>query len=99
MTTTIKNAKQINTERKRLHQRHEELKEVITSEWSDLTDIFHANRSTSKHTTQSAPAVHLNGSADEDSILVSTLTYAGSLLGRKLGIKVQEKVHGWFAEK
>jgi hypothetical protein len=90
---TLKNSKQIREEKQRLQKREAELKEKINASWLGLT----GNAPLRPHMVD-----HSNGITPEDeeeSILVSTLAYAGALLGRKIGITVEQKIRSFFSEE
>jgi hypothetical protein len=94
---TFKNVSQIREELQRLEAREAELKELIQSGWSNITGNGIPKTKT-KSKSNPTPAQH-EEVVEEESILVSVLAYAGMLLGRKLGVIVEDKIKDFLAEK
>jgi hypothetical protein len=90
---TIKDSKQIRAEKQRLQKREAELKEKISASLSELA----GNVRVRPHPPE--PNGVLSDDGEEDSILISTLAYAGALLGRKAGVIIERKIRSLFSEE
>jgi hypothetical protein len=92
---TIKNIHQLQTEKKRIQQKQQNLEDKIRSNWNELKESLRpanvAKDALSK-VMQDKTADTING----ESILKSTFTYGASLLAKKMADKAGEKFSKFF---
>ena len=96
--TTLKNENQIRREKSRLKKRKEELQQKINSQWSSITGNSRPEKARSGNRQRTEMPLHQEN-PDDDRILATTLAYAGSLLGHRLGIWIEDKVKEWLDEE
>jgi hypothetical protein len=92
---TIKNIQQLQTEKKRIQQKQQNLEDKIRSNWNELKESLRpanvAKDALSK-VMQDNTADNING----ESVLKSTFTYGASLLAKKMADKAGEKFSKFF---
>lgn len=90
----IKNLKQLRKEKKLLQQREKELLWQINSEWQQLKENLQPQNILKEQVRRCKE--ENSKATKEDSILKSTLSFAVSLLTKKLAKRTEEKLEKFF---
>ena len=90
----IKNLKQLSKEKKLLQQREKELLVQINSGWQQLKEDLHPQNRLKEQLRKCKEGN--SGATNEESILKSTLSFAASLLAKKIAKRTEEKLEKFF---
>ena len=90
----IKNIKQLSKEKKLLQQREKELLRQIKSGWQQLKENLRPQNMLKEQVKRCKE--ENSGSTKEESILKSTLSFAASLLAKKIAKRTEEKLEKFF---